>query len=80
MTRKLKLVPILLFMLLSATFATVPGGYDGPAMPVDDTERCFWGTSSNYGPCTNGRMMRTRKTYRFWICVDSDTSEEACAG
>jgi hypothetical protein len=78
MTRKLKLVPVLFFVVLLSAF-TNPGD-STPAVDDGVFERKFWGKDVHSGPCTNGVYLRTTKTYRFWIKVDEQTTPEACNG
>jgi hypothetical protein len=79
MTRKLKLVPVLFFVVLLSAF-TNPGDQTTPTGDDGVFERKFWGKDVHSGPCTNGTYLRTTKTYRFWIKVDEETTPQACNG
>jgi hypothetical protein len=77
MTRKLKLVPVLLLFLMASAF-TNPGDSTTPT-GGGVTERKFWGTQTTFSDCQNGVQFRTRHRYIFWIEVsESDPEPVAC--
>jgi hypothetical protein len=76
MTRKLKLVPVLLLFLLASSFTTNPGGSSGgggsPTGGTPVVECKFWGTSvARTLADENGCVCIITHTFRFWIETDT---------
>jgi hypothetical protein len=81
MTRKLKLVPVLFFVVLLSAF-TNPGDSTPTGDPTPTgggvSERRFWGKEVSYSACQGGYQYRTTKSYIFWIETGSETTQTVC--